>query len=188
MDRKKLVEFTFIVTLIFVAGLVKAEEKILTPEDLTTIGENILKNGDFEEWSNGENKPPDSWTSGVKDGKVVKSGSYSAKLSADKEGHIFIEQRMPVDSYAGKTIIFGAWVKATFKSRGSVSILDWVGDKHEVLNSILHPGDETWQFLTVTKTIRKDATGEIWFRLNANPYKPDDAVNFDGAIAVMKED
>lgn len=37
----------------------------------------------------------------------------------------------------------------------------------EVVGGTLYPGGGKWHFLTVTKTIRPDASGDIWVRLGA---------------------
>ena len=175
--------------------LPKIAEKTYSPEQLAAIGKNIFKNGDFEVWRKGKNQAPDNWILGGDDPVVarqrssVKSGSFTAALSsAGEEGHIYIDQRIPVDKYRGKTIIFGAWVKADSEENAFVSIMDWAGDQHELNHNLnKHPLDGTWQFLTARKTIREDATGEIWFRLNARPYESGAVACFDGAVAVVQE-
>jgi hypothetical protein len=156
----------------------------ITPNRLADMGKNLFKNGGFEDWSAGADKPADGWLSGTREEKDVKEGSYAVKLFSQKRGHIFIDQHIPLGNLAGKTIVFGVWAKSSIPI--SVSILDWVGDNHQVASGTSHPGDGNWHFINVVKGIRPDATGEIWFRMNHHPESLEDVVYFDSAIAVVK--
>ena len=63
---------------------------------------------------------------------------------------------------------FGSWVHSGIKDAAGVEILDFVGTMHEVSSSGGHPGDRRWHFVTVTRKIRDDATGQIVLRLSAH--------------------
>ena len=50
------------------------------------------------------------------EGQSVKSGKYSAKLTtALLQGHVIIDQYVPAERFAGKTITLGAWVLTDIK-------------------------------------------------------------------------
>jgi hypothetical protein len=51
------------------------------------------------------------------------------------------------------------------------------------------PGDGNWHFVNVGKKIRKDATGEVWFRIEYFPESPEQEVIYcDSAIAVVEKE
>ncbi|MEE3372009.1 MAG: hypothetical protein VX346_21935 [Planctomycetota bacterium] len=167
-------------------------EKILTPEDLVAIGNNILDNADLESWGVPNRSPP-GWVLGgqgpvvARDNKNTKTGgTYSAKLSTLlARGHVFLDQRLAATPYTGRTITLGAWVKDEYRN-GHVQILDFVGDSHESSSVTSEWTDDTgWRFLTATKTIRPDAR-LIVFRLGVGAVKGV-PVMFDGSMAVVVE-
>ena len=176
----------------FIAELKRAG--VIDIEKLTNMGDNILRNADFEQWV-AENLAPDGWLLGgggplvLMEKQDAKEGQYCLKLTNYKGGHTFVDQRVPVDSYTGKIVIFGAWVKAAPGMDANLSIMDWVGRDNKYASSASYTGGGQWQFLVARKFIRKDATGDIWFRLNGFNSAPESepAVCFDGAIAVVVE-
>jgi hypothetical protein len=142
----------------------------------TTISEgsvNLLKNGGFEAWSSGPNASPDAWVASgqspvvAQEGARVKSGASSARITSTLiQAHVFFDQRIPVGNLAGKTVTLGAWVWSAVAESGDLQILDYFGATHDVGSSDGHPGDGQWHWLTATKTIRPEATGEICLRLS----------------------
>ncbi len=142
----------------------------------TTIGPgstNLLKNGGFEAWSAGSSASPDAWTASgqnplvTQDVSQVKSGASSARLTSTLvQAHVFFDQRIPAANLAGKTVTLGAWVWSPISEAGDLQIMDFVGSTHDIGASGSHPGDGQWQWLTATKTIRPEATGEICLRLS----------------------
>ena len=160
----------------------------ITAAELAAVGTNILDNADFEEWGEGKDRPPDHWLSGLRESAEVKNGSFSVKLVGSREGHVFVDQHLPADAFAGKAILFGAWVKTATDTETFLSIIDWVDSDHKLSHSRQHTGDGTWQFLVARKTIREKAGPlGIWFRLNANFDEAGDQVYFDHAFAVVEE-
>ena len=170
----------------------KRVAKTYTPQELAAFGRNILTNGSFEAWPADTDQPPNGW---IRGGIVSTSREAPAKvgksclgLTNNEQGHGILDQRIPVAPYAGKTILFGAWCKADAAAPGSLSMLDWVGNDHGITsNEVEHPRDGRWHFLTARRAIRKNATGELWFRLNCFPDESGAKAYFDGAIAVVEE-
>ncbi len=157
------------------------DDAVLVEGDQIRAGaKNLLKNPGFEKWSGTPNRFPDGWTvagQGVEilqERKLVKSGRCSARLTTGLlQGHVIIDQYVPAKQFAGKTITLGAWILTSVKDAAGVNILDFVGSTHEVnsLGSGDNPGDGQWHFVTATKTIRPDATGEVRLRLSFQvPY------------------
>ncbi len=168
------------------------QEKILTPEDLDRMGRNILANGDFEDWII-EDLSPQGWYLGgqgpaVTRGERTVKGAHAAGLATVMpRGHVFLDQRMAAGAYAGKTVTLGAWAKSEY-GICHVQILDFVAGDHKVSSTpVAYSGEEDgWQFLTTSKTIRKDAD-RIVFRLGAGPIRGQTAY-LAGAMAVVAED
>jgi len=136
-------------------------------EKITGSEVNLLANGDFEVWRAGPDAAPDGWvlvgrTPAVSRDEVVpRLGRYSAQLttaSISDTGHVSLDQSLPAQSLAGKTVTLGAWVKTSASGMGNLQI---VGTNSCEPPSVV--GE--WQFLTVTGTIPEDATGDIVFRL-----------------------
>ena len=144
-------------------------------DKITGNEENLLDNADFEHWGDKANTPPVAWVLNGhdplvrKEEKIVKSGKYSVALSvAGIQGHTMVQRYLPASSYAGKyagkTITLGAWVCSSH-AESAVQILDFVDGSHTTSTGEA-PGDGKWHFVTTTKTIRPDATGEIVLRIS----------------------
>ena len=144
------------------AGVVLVEGEKITGGEV-----NLLANGDFEVWHAGPDAAPDGWvlvgaTPVVSRDEVVpRLGRYSAQLttaSIADTGHVSLDQSLPAQSLAGKTLTLGAWVKTNASGIGNLQIVG-VGSCEPP------PVVDQWQFLNVTGTVPKDATGDIVFRL-----------------------
>ena len=137
--------------------------------------ENLLTNSGLEQWTDEETPQPTHWSVGGEDPligrerKIVKSGQSAARITTNRTlGHVLIDMRLSAARFAGKTLTFGSWVHTGIKGASGVEILDFVGTMHEVSSGGGHPGDRRWHFVTVTRTIRPDATGQIVLRLSAH--------------------
>ena len=167
--------------------------RVITAGELAGRGRNILPNGDFETWTLGPNKPPDHWVLGGRQ-PVIRKARANAKVGTSAvqlgisgtEGHRFLDYHIPLGDMAGKTITFGAWTR-TSSANAFLSIMDWVGNDHKPDHSPQCPSDGKWHFLTATRKIRADATGEIWFRMNGSFFSADENIFFDGAMAVVEK-
>lgn len=84
----------------------------------------------------------------------VHDGTYAAQVTAGGAGDGYISQ-----SYAqyallkGQTVTLGAWMQATGDSVGLLQLTDGVNTN----NSVFHPGDGQWHYLTVSLTISASA-------------------------------
>jgi len=144
---------------------------VLVEGDKITGNEpNLLDNADFEQWSDGPDALPLSWhLNGYdvvisREETLVKSGKYSVALTTSRlQGPVMVQRHLPASSYAGKTITLGAWMRAKYNSV-AVQILDSVQGMHETSTGE-GPGDGKWHFVTVTRTIRPDASGNVVLRI-----------------------
>ena len=159
------------------ARLFYFDDAVLVEGDRITGNQpNLLTNPGFEEWTPGLDSRPADWiVTGqgpviVREVADVKSGKYAARLTTDlPQGHVIIDKRLPAGRFAGKTITLGVWVRSSLKDGAGVQILDFVQGMHEVGfgSGPGDPGDGTWHFVTVTRKIRADATGDVVLRLSA---------------------
>ena len=138
---------------------------------------NLLTNPGFEQWTPAPDSRPTDWVVGgqgpviVREEADVKQGRYAARLTTSlTRGHVLIDKRLPAARFAGKTITLGAWVRSRIKDVAGVAILDFVQGMHEVSGGSGpgDPGDGKWHFVTATRKIRADATGEVVLRLSAH--------------------
>ena len=175
--------------------------KPLTPEALSAIGPNILKNSSFETWR--EPRIADSWHFETekreehgryvsREDTVVKEGSHSLEVSsAARVQHIYVTQSFPAAEYAGKTVTCGIWCKSSFDQLGNVNVIDFIettGRKDEVATKTTrYEGKDGWWFITATKTIRKDATRISIYLGSSIPLSEGGTLYYDGAIAVVRE-
>lgn len=128
-----------------------------------------FKNADFETWTLGPNAAPDYWTL-AQSGTItqtsaptttqnnvtnVENGNYSALLQGTNP---ILYQRMDqaygYTYWQGRSVTFNAWVRCGFVNCASIAIYDGIA----TVQSSYHTGDNTWQLLTVTKTINGSAT------------------------------
>ena len=100
----------------------------------------------------------------------MKSGKYSARLTtAELQAHVMIDQEIPARQFAGKTITFGSWIRTNVKEGVGLHVLDFVDGMHDLSGGGGgHPGDGSWRFGTVTRTIRTDTDGIVRLRLSAH--------------------
>ncbi len=154
---------------------VSFDDAILVEGDhITPDAMNLLRNPGFESWSAAE-QPPDGWLLVGRAPVVVQeetspqSGHYSATLTTQpgQFGHVSLDQSFPAAFLAGKTITLGAWVKSNAPGVGDLQILDRANQSEASNTSEPHPGDDIWRFLTVTRSIRNNAVGNVLIRLKA---------------------
>jgi hypothetical protein len=162
--------------------------------DHDDTGLDIATNGGMETWSGGASAAPDSWTlsgsgsSVAREGTIVKTGTYSAKLTRAGTDCVLYQPFHATKGIAywkGKTITAGCWVYATVANRAFIYLKDGISNT----SSVYHTGDSTWQYLTVTKVISDSATTvnlevsvaggntSAYFD-GANVYEPGIAINY----------
>ena len=159
------------------ARLFYFDEAILVEGDRIAGNEpNLLTNPGFEQWTAGPTSQPADWLVAgqgaviVREEADVKAGKYAVRLTTSlPRGHVIIDKQLPAARFAGKTITLGVWVRSKIKDVAGVQILDFVQGMHEVTSGEGEgdPGDGKWHFVTATRRIRDDATGEVVLRLSA---------------------
>jgi len=114
-----------------------------------------LVNPSFE-----EGDPPTGWTNTFyvttnQSTEQVKIGSYSLKCSLPLDHLGYAYQDIPNHTqYADEVVTLGAWVWADTASRIRLCLNDGIGDTL----SAYHPGDSTWHWLSVSRTIDSSPT------------------------------
>lgn len=119
----------------------------------------------FWEWNLFENpawSAPDGWAMNAgtiaREATVIKSGAYSIKLpgTTGAIGQLYqqVQNSYGMNYWQGRTVTFGAWVWCATASTARVKLFDGVSG----MNSADHPGDGQWHFLTVTYTVRSEAS------------------------------
>ncbi|NIA08177.1 MAG: hypothetical protein GWP14_11185, partial [Actinobacteria bacterium] len=159
---------------------------------------NILKNGDFEKW----HPAPKGWPEGSmlpnewrsngalsRNSTTVKDGSYSLATDSPPT-YCWITQDIPLDSCRGKTVYFGAWVKADSRMAVGMSLVgyDKEAGRYTVTMSDYHPGHGSWHFISGKRRIPADATGRLRLYFNLRARLPGGTVYIDGATAVALEE
>lgn len=143
---------------------------------------NLLRNGDFESWSNGDTSPPDYWyntsqTEIFKDMSSIKFGSYSARLRnpAATAGELIHTAMSP--SPVNRTATFGCWVKSDTADRIRLYIYTNGDYNYSPYYGVADVNN--WKFLTVTCAISGSTFVACKIEGGAQIY-----AYFDGAILV----
>jgi len=153
---------------------------------------NQILNGSFENWSSGDNSDPDSWTSWssgmthsiAKEFDYVKLGNFSAKLTRNGANCVLnqdIHEDEGISYWQEKTVMFQCWVKCNTASSARILINDGVLS----VSSDYHSGNNSWELLTVSKTIDANAT---MVRVVCQIVNNDVSAYFDGALSVGSGD
>jgi len=126
----------------------------------------LLANPDFEVWDNGPAAPPTGWAIGggpsaamAREAVTVFKGVYSARLGSAVNEDAWVEAGETGNPYdlanlSGKTISFGCYVNTSAPGRVTLRIYDDDGAGVQFTESAVHPGDGSWQFMTVTRPLR----------------------------------
>ena len=143
------------------------------------MSENLLKNDEFEDWSDGTSVAPDNWVNSgllsVARDTLHKIGTYSTKLYASSGG-AHLQQSISLD-YAGKELTLGCWVYTGNANDIRIALVDDIGTSYSSRNSV----GGAWEWLAVTRTID---SGTAYIRVGLLYL---DAIVygwFDGAILV----
>jgi hypothetical protein len=148
--------------------------------------ENLIKNGDFETWSQGGNKNPDGWILGGaaagtvnKDTSIVKTGKNSAKVTMSSGEALALYQDVKnFARYNGKNFVFSCWVKADSPNSALINVHDGIA----WVNSGVHSGSGQWEQLIAKGKISGNASKlrvHLWVKNNA-------VVQFDGASLIIQ--
>lgn len=148
--------------------------------------QNIIRNGDFEEWSKGTTEPPDGWLltgTGSTITRVTdkKRGKYGAKVTNGAELDAYLYQWVSSDLvsyYRGRKVTFGCWVKTSVASVARILITDSGGSTW----SSYHSGSGNWELLTLSRTV--DAAANTLRFQGCVSGVTSQIAYFDGAVAV----
>ena len=96
-------------------------------------GPNLLENGDFEDWTDAPAPRPVGWLASGQQPVAaivetdVKTGRRAARLTTRLlQGHVFFDQSVPAERFAGKTVTLSVWIKTQMKAGAGLQILDFV--------------------------------------------------------------
>lgn len=148
---------------------------------------NLLENGDFESWSAGAAAAPDGWTyaQGGAGGDIARSttekiGTYSAEVTKSDSGDSYLLYELDdYDTFAGRNITLGVWIKSanTVADKVSLQVYDGV-----TASKIHYQNSGNWEFIEVPFTVDA-ALNYIKIYLIVNTAA-DAIVYYDGAILV----
>jgi len=131
----------------------------------------LLANPDFDVWDNGDMSAPTGWNIGggpsaaiAKESLKAFKGLYSARLSNALNEDAWLEADAagnPMDllSLSAKTLSFGCYVNTSVPGRVTLRIYDDDGTGSQFTESVAHPGDGSWQFISVTRPLRPGLKG-----------------------------
>lgn len=129
-------------------------------ENLTdgATGNNLLKNGDMEQWTNGTSAAPDNWTLSGAGASIARSatkyrGTYAAQLSYGGATAILYQGLSDYTYFQGKYVTVAFWAKSLW-ANARIAINDGVGTSY----SDTHAGDGNWALLSVTRLIDGSAS------------------------------
>ena len=144
----------------------------------------LARNGDFKEWTAGEQKAPDQWHLGggppgtgevKKDTSVVKEGSAAARIENFSNSTALYQDISDPQEIRGKDYVFSCWVKASKPKCVALSLDDGV----KAVSSSVNSGSSEWERLIERGKIDDKATKvrlHIWVSNNATAYV--DSVSF----------
>lgn len=141
----------------------------------------VLKNGKFDTWTQGDNVAPDGWALGGaasgninKETSVVKTGKNSAKVAMTSGDALALYQDVDnFSAYRNKEVVFNCWVNASAPGSAVLALHDGV----KWVNSTPNSGSGKWELLVVKDRISGEATqirAHLWVKNNATTY-------FDGS-------
>ncbi len=120
--------------------------------------QNLLQNGNFEFWYAGTAVAPTGWTKGgtgsVARSTTIKVGTYSAALTGGAGADSNLNINVFNNYHPGRTFTLGVWIKTALSNKIRIRLYDGIGQTY----SSFHTGDNTWQLLTVTRTMDNSAT------------------------------
>jgi len=170
---------------------IAAESAERLHESQRIASQNLIKNGSFESWSQGPSAAPDGWTLGgggaaagsaTKDVTNVRADSAAVAVTrpANDLSLNYVLPSSVVTTLQGKSASLGCWVRATEPNQARILLNAGAGGDAPGY-SPYHPGDGTWRFLTVTRTIPTNETG---LNINLNVEATPGTVQFDGLMLV----
>ena len=144
------------------------------------VNDSLLRNGSFENWTNGPFKNPDFFGGAgyvTQEDKEVKIGKYSAKITGDDFN--LIQYLSNFEDYKEKKITCFAWVKTDVPNKYRIQIYNGIDSSF----SFRHSGKGRWELLQVNHTVNPQAKFvKVRVIQAAKTGKADDVVYVDGAL------
>lgn len=129
--------------------------------DVKISPQNLLEEwGNFEDWENGASAAPTEFTlSGTgaavaREATEIKQGTYSAKITYGSADAQLYYDHPDYESYLGRKVKLGFWVKTAVASQARIKIDDGVNTSQ----SSYHTGGGGWEFLTVEHDMATNAS------------------------------
>jgi hypothetical protein len=168
-----------------------AKDSVETPKFLEQFTQNIclqnlLENGDFQEWTAGDLVAPDGWTlvngAIAKESTTVYINSYSAQLTRSGADAILsqnIAGTRGISYFKGRKVTISGWCSGV-SNVAVIRVFDGVNTTNSVATSTV---TGTWSFIDVTHTVNAAAT-----ELTVSIVALADAIAYwDGLMAVEGE-
>ena len=142
------------------------------------MSENLLKNDDFELWSDGLTLNEWTHSSVLSDRRSSPkyTGSYSARLGATVNPGEIYQSIDDYASYRGKTVTAGIWMYAVGSPGGRIKITDGVGSS----TSSYHTGSSLWEWLSISRDIDNSAS-ELTLHILVENFE---LIHVDGSILI----
>lgn len=150
----------------------------------TGTSNQLLRNGNFEVWTDGASAAPDGWTlygagAGIARSATHKKGTYSVALTRSGTDCQISADGISDSYYRSRTLTLSCWVYATVADRARLAFYD-DGSSGYTFSSY-HTGGSGWELLTVTATIHAAMNN---FYLKGMIFVGDTTAYFDGAMLV----
>ncbi len=167
--------------------------------DETLIADNMLPNGNFEDWTS--SSAPDYWTlttataaTNTTAGNFKYGKSAMALTGGASSGYAACSQAnwLPLLDAQNHTITFTAWVKTSTASHCRIAIVDDDGTTYSTTShsatSGYHTGDGTWQFMVAQRTIKAESkvvSFRVYADVNATVAYVDQAVAYGASVRAL---
>lgn len=115
---------------------------------------------------------------------VKNAGKSGIKISGVGTLYQRISHYYKMYHFADRSLTFGVWLYSTVPENISISLTDSDGITSDHASSVSHPGNGRWEFLTVSKVIRKKSHV---VELRISEHKGNTSSYIDGAVVVEGE-
>jgi len=151
---------------------------------------NLLKNGDFGQWSEGVSSEPDSWIAAIsptisQESTIIKIHEYiddmipySCHLTASGSTSRLAQQIQNYQQFKERYVSTGAWVNATNSDKAMLLIFDGIDTSY-----IKHSGGDVWEWLKIDHMLNS-SSDRLEIRLYPDASGTNEDAYFDGVICV----
>lgn len=160
-------------------------------QSLPQSWDNLIINGDFSYWPDGNDTIPYGWSSSyaeinckvTREDSLVKVGNYAMRVTADGAPEGYTDYRLPVNkSFIGRFISLGFWYYASPQNDNTMQVILMDGISNRYVNL---KNDGAWHWVQISYVVHSNAT-VIVVRLYVVPAGGfadyDDFAIFDGMV------